>query len=139
MKTQTESQGPCHVERLDTITKLEAEGFTGPDASLSISLFEYGAAWRWEGDELIFIYGIPRGYNGEYKRFDRCTFARGLNVFREWSWAFDSHSFLEAYGITKEEWAGFPLEQQIYDLFSYFGSLEIMGECYWEGFKIADE
>lgn len=45
---------------LNSIKKLKEQGWAGIDASLEISLFEYGLVWKIEGDEIGFIYRIGK-------------------------------------------------------------------------------
>ena len=124
-----------HVDNLNTIEKLEYEGFEGPDACLMISLFEYGLAWKKEGDEVLFIYGIKVGNNGDYVRFDRCTLSADTDPTKEWDWA-DFPNVVDCMGCTLEEWLECPLTCQVNDLLSYYGFENVFRSSYWEGFAI---
>ena len=76
-------EGPQHVNRLNTLSKLETEGFEGIDATLSISLFEYGLIWRElaETNEILFVHKTSHGRN-----WDRTTFNKNLDVHKEFDW-----------------------------------------------------
>lgn len=125
---------PQHVKNLESIALLKAQGFRGPDASLAESLFEYGLAWRDLGDEILFIYRHPSIPN----RFDRCTMDKTTDVKKEYDWA-NWDGLFSFIGQTESEWSDYPLTLKIYDLFGYYGSEEIFGSSYWEGFAITDE
>lgn len=72
-----------HTENLSSIALLEAQGFEGPDASLEISLFEYGIAWRVMETETLFIYAIKwEGMDDEATRFDRASLKTTLILIR---------------------------------------------------------
>tara|TARA_B100001093_G_scaffold57646_1_gene48735 strand:+ start:267 stop:650 length:384 start_codon:yes stop_codon:yes gene_type:complete len=120
---------------IDTITKLEKNGYIGTDVCLAISLFEFGLAWK-EGDKIEFIYGIGTDACN-YNRFDRCTFDLDLDIRKEFDWAdFDEvESFI---GSTSQEFDALPLPQKIYDLVSYYGFENVFGSSYWEGFEIQE-
>jgi hypothetical protein len=123
---------PQHVENLNSIDKLKAAGFSGPDASLEISLFEYGIAWRDIGDEILFIYEIP---GRDKKVFDRCSFKKNTNVLKEFDWV-SWTSLFNTLGVSVQQWINFPLAQKIWDLFNYHGAENVFGSSYWEGFNI---
>ena len=121
-----------HVENLASIPLLRAQGFTGPDASLAISLGEYGMAWRLLPDgEWLFVYSHPtiRG------AFDRASI-RPLDPKVEWDWV-DWAEFLSYFGMEEAEWLALPFPRQVEDLFRYYGAENVFGGSYWEGFKIA--
>lgn len=123
-----------HTNALDSIPKLEAAGFTGPDASLDISLFEYGLAYKVTNKEILFIYGTQYGYD-EYTRFDRCTIDTNINIAEEYNWA-DLPAVHSTMGYSNKDWNALPLEQQITDLLNYYGYENIFGSSYREGFEI---
>ena len=129
-----------HVDNLDTIDKLQENGFTGPDASLETSLFEYGLAWRDLGDgKWLFVYGIAAGeVDGEerYTRFER-TDLRESEFESDFDWC-DFAGLAETSGIDLETWRGMPFTQRIADLHNYHGFENTFGESYWEGFAIAE-
>jgi len=123
-----------HTNALDSISKLEAAGFTGPDASLDESLFEYGIAYKVTDDEILFIYGTQYGYD-EYIRFDRCTINTDINIAEEYDWA-DLKAVQSSNGYSTKDWNTLPLEQKITDLLRYYGYENLFGSSYWEGFTI---
>ena len=130
----------AETKNLDRIEKLEKLGYSGCDACLATSLFEYGMAWKRENNEVLFIYGIAYGTGAEcdYNRFDRCVLPGDMDVFHEYSWA-DIDGVCETTGLTVEEFRTMPLENQIRDLVGYYGFENIFGSSYWEGFKIAED
>jgi hypothetical protein len=118
-----------HVEKINTIEKLEALGAEGTDASLDISLGEYSLAWIKGEDETIFIYSIGN------KRFDRTSFDNDLDVYREFNWV-NWDALFSFVGVEKESFDKYSLSQKIIDLLSYYGYENIFGSSYWEGFEI---
>lgn len=123
-----------HTNTLDSISKLEKAGFTGPDASLDVSLYEYGLAYKVTNNEILFIYGTQYGYN-EYIRFDRCTIKTDIDIQEEYNWA-DLPAVHSTIGYSNKDWNALPLEQQITDLLNYYGYENVFGSSYWEGFEI---
>lgn len=122
---------PQHANNLRTTQLLEAQGFEG-----SISVLEYGAAWRTLPDgQLLFIYAIRHDDKEGYTHFDRATLAPDYDVFKEHNWV-DWDEFFNGLGIEREEWSQCPLSQKMYDLLSYYGYENIFGTSYWEGFRI---
>lgn len=123
-----------NTDTLNSIPKLEQAGFTGPDASLNVSLFDYGLAYKVTNDEILFIYGTQYGYN-EYIRFDRCTIKTDINIQEEYDWT-DLPAVHSTMGYSAKDWNTLPLEQQMTDLLNYYGYENIFGSSYWEGFEI---
>lgn len=123
-----------NTDTLNSIPKLEQAGFTGPDASLDVSLFDYGLAYKVTNDEILFIYGTQYGYN-EYIRFDRCTIKTDIDIQEEYDWA-DLPAVHSTMGYSNKDWNALPLEQQMTDLLNYYGYENIFGSSYWEGFEI---
>jgi hypothetical protein len=118
-----------HVEKINTIEKLESLGAQGGEANLDISLGEYNLVWIKGEEETLFIYGIGN------KRFDRVSFDNDLDVYKEFNWVNwnDLFSFV---GADKESFDNSTLPQKISDLFIYYGYENIFGPSYWEGFEI---
>lgn len=128
---------PQHVENLASIALLEAQGFEGPDASLEISLFEYGIAWRVLEKETLFIYAIKYKDNGDAIRFDRCTIANDTDPYKEWNWIKDWDDQVFGYtGVSKEDFDAFTIAGKVHELFLVFSHENVFGSSYWEGFKI---
>lgn len=125
-----------NITEIDTITKLEQNGYIGTDACLATSLFEYGLAWKENENQIEFIYGI--GLEGtEHNRFDRCTFNLDLDIKEEFDWA-DFDEVASFTGMTSTEWDNLPLPFKINDLVRYCGFENVFGSSYWEGFEIQE-
>lgn len=125
---------PAHVENLASLALLDAQGFEGVDASLEISLAEYGLAWRPlpESGEVLFVHRHPYVTG----RFERTRLAADTDPRREWGWV-DWPRFLETCGAEAAEWDALPLTQRVFDLVNYYGPLEIFGGPYAPGFTVA--
>tara|TARA_B100001093_G_scaffold399831_1_gene387338 strand:- start:270 stop:656 length:387 start_codon:yes stop_codon:yes gene_type:complete len=121
---------------IDTITKLEKNGYIGTDACLAISLFEYGLAWKEDDKQIEFIYGISVE-GTEYNRFDRCTFDLDIKAEEEFDWA-DFDEVASFSGLTVEQFRALPLSSQIYNLQVHYGFENVFGSSYWEGFEIQE-
>lgn len=97
--------------------EIKEDEWEGPDASIEISLFEYGIIWQkndeCEPDELCFIAEVPfedqRLYDSGYVSED------------DFDWA-DIDGILSWNGLTKEEWDELPLGQKVQDVCNYHGS-----------------
>jgi hypothetical protein len=130
---------PLHIDNLSSIELLESQGWTGPDVDLSINLFEYGFAYRYNEDQTKFfvIYGIR--YNdskGQYTKFDRCEFDLPLDIKKEFDWA-NFEEVATCHGMSAEDWLNENnIENQISDLFQYYGYENVFGVSHWGGFKI---
>lgn len=116
--------------------------YDGPDASLEISLREYGFAWHDTGTEFHFLYGIKVNNAGEYIRFDRGWLSKDVDIRKEYSWIFCYEEkfspFLACFGITLEEWLKLPLQMQVYDIFQYYGYENTFGSSDWTGDKYSE-
>jgi hypothetical protein len=98
----------------------------GPDASIEISLKEYGIAWKIEETETRFYYGT--GHNGaEYIHFDWADLENNLDLKEEYGWA-DLKAICQFVGMDLEEWEKTPLVGKIQDLYSYHGAENVFGE-----------
>lgn len=128
---------PQHIDNLVTIPLLEAQGFSGGDASLQISLFEYGIIWRKlstdkPGTRPLWLFVFNAGNSRDYP--EHAAFAREVmeesDLERTFNWIkpaqweslYDTHG-----GTTKEEWMSLPFPDRIADLYSYFGTENIFG------------
>ena len=112
--------------------------FNGIDASLDISLFEYGLIWKRIGKDYKFIYGV--GFDKDcaevnYNQFDYAFLPIDVDILDEYSWA-DFTGVLSFVGMSMDEWLKMPLPQKIFDLISYYGYEEIFGSNYG-GFNIS--
>jgi len=114
----------------------------GLDASMDISIIEYGLAWKKIkvapfriGDkyhyDYHFWYGIKTDNNGNYTRFDWADIPVKCDVFREFDWV-DWDSFLSFVGLEKTDWKKLPLPQKIANLIHYYGHENIFGTSYTE-------
>lgn len=133
-----EEKGPEHIDRLNTIEKLEAEGFSGSDVCLMVSLFEYGLAWREIDEEILFVYGIKVGHNGDYIRFDRCSLPKTIDPRSEWNWV-DWGTIADYSDQSEEKVLAEPLPRIVDTLLWYYGHENVFGSSYWEGFAITGD
>lgn len=120
-----------NIYSLNSISKLKRLKFQGQDVSLDISLGEYGLAWKGNGKDCLFIYSIGNG------RFDRITFLdyKKIQIEKEYDWA-DLQAVADSVGLTLKDWTDDSFVNKIVDLISYYGTGEIFGTSYWEGFEI---
>jgi len=124
---------------LNTISKLEQHGYSGIDACLATSLFEYGMAWKENDKQIEFIYAIGGDYDKvEYNKFDRITFNTDLDVRKEFDWA-DFEEVESFTGLTSNQFDALPLPHKINDLIGYYGFENVCGSSYWEGFQIEED
>lgn len=108
---------------------MENYELTGIDASIEISLKEYGFAWIKKENETIFYYGINT--NGdEFIKFDSCSLNNDLDIKKEFNWIKDWDKIYSFLGTNKSEFFEFPLEYQLYELNNYYGHMNIFGETY---------
>jgi len=112
-----------------TLSTLEAEGYQGSDVNLSECLFEYGFAWKEEGEDIKIIYR-DRYDNG--KHFNTAHVQKNTDPKREWNWI-KWDRVAEAHGISADEFLKEPLPLLIEDLIRYYGALEILGDSYGQG------
>lgn len=116
--------------------------YQGIDASIEISLKEYGFAWHDTGTETHFIYGIKMDNSGEYIRFDRGWLKNDTDVKQEYNWIFNdqnkANSLLSYLGMNLEEWLVQPLPNKVYDIYCFYGFENTFGSPYWEGSTYED-
>jgi hypothetical protein len=121
----------------DSIDKLEAEGFVGTDATLSIALFEYGLIWKEkEPGKYLFIYGIE--VDGEnYTKFDHI-----LMDADDFDSDFDWVDFASLVDVVADgdsaSWTTLPYPQKVYDILLQWGYQNTFGASYWGGFNIKE-
>jgi len=116
-----------------TIEDYEAEGYEGSDASLEISLFEYGLIWKDRRPEgYHFIYGTSMDSNG-YNKFD----SGWITSDRDFDWI-DLKDVLSYTGLSEEEWAKLPLPNKVSDVFNYYGHENVFGSSYGGGFSVVN-
>ena len=117
-----------------TFDELEKEGYEGSDASLQISLEEYGIIWKEEEKEYKFLFK----FRPDLLRYDYGFFNKDLDLKKEFSWINDCDwaSFFSYIGQTSDEWNKLPLPNKITDLYGYWGAENIFGGTYHEGCEI---
>lgn len=111
--------------------------WTGVDVSMDISLHDYGLAWKLKDkkrEEYVFVYGMSDGER--YTRFHYAYMTK--KDFEEAFWfdGTENKAKIEQFtGQTVEELVGnFP--RSVDEILSYYGSLEVFGDAYCEGFEI---
>lgn len=115
-------------------TLKDYEGYEGVDASLDISLFEYGLIWKQaeEKDTYQFVYSSPH----DASAYCWSTLSKSdlESMFDSWA----EQSAIESYtGIPFGEWIeDFP--RNVYDMVSYYGTMNIFGNSYYS-FIIEEE
>lgn len=103
----------------------------GIDASIDISLQEYGFAWIKGEAETLFYYGIE-GNEEDYTRFDFCTFPNDMRPREEFdfvAWG----EVAETCGLSNKEFMSQPLPLLLFDLVHYYGYENVFGSSYYEG------
>lgn len=121
---------------MKTIEEMEKDGYEGTDAGLDISLYEYGMAWKADGEDYRFIYGVGVKENSEYYLFDWGCIAKNINPEKEWDFA-DFNAVAKCCGMKKADFLKQPLPFIVYDLVMYYGHENIFGSSYYP-FEIAD-
>ena len=141
--------------RTKTKSLYDYRGYHGIDASLDISLFEYGLICRkftksnikkyeWKklhqhSDEYRIIYGVETDEQGNYNLFEptykRESELNNLVLGNEWISKDVIDSFLETHDTTLETWLELSFIMKLHDLVSHFGWMDVLGSVYY-GFKI---
>jgi len=105
------------------------ENYTGIDADLETSLFEYGFIWTKNENDYHFIYGVEVNNEYIYNKFEQSSIPIDTNPIDEWGWINwdDVEKFC---GMNKEEFLKQDLPYIIYDLVSYYGYEDILGSSY---------
>jgi len=118
------------------IKKFEKAGYKGIDASLEISLFEYGlivSSNTDENGEYHIIYGLDMDDEGGYIAFEQCCYSEKSlledTIYESW---FKQDGFLNYLGMTLKEWLELPVVHKISDMLSYYGYQNIFGETYYK-------
>ena len=115
-------------------TLYQLRGFQGPDASLDISLFDYGLAMRKKPkkDCCNIIYNAKCYNNTDfyYASFDKKDWEDLISE----SW-FNIEKVADCNGCTIEELKDFNLNN-LYSAILYHGTENIFGSVYHDGFKI---
>lgn len=117
--------------------------FVGTDASLEISLREYGVVakpYKEDYEDEWFViyrhnsYGKERYSTG----FTREQELNSLIMGYEWADEKDVKSFLNTNDISREDWLKLPFIHKIQSCISYWGTINIMGEDYSEGISFRE-
>ncbi len=104
----------------------------GSDVDIETALKEYGLAWIETDKDILFYYGIMRGFDGdnhEYTQFDFCSIDKDIDIKEEYDWMeFDRLESFVGHGLMEYGLIGF-IEAALH----YYGSEEVFGASYWEG------
>jgi len=100
---------------------------TGTDASIETSLFEYGMAWHEStvDDKLHFIVRVA----DEPMLFGWADFGKDIDLKEEFNFV-DWEDILSFTGMDEEEWFSQDLPFKIFDLISFYGTINVIGETY---------
>jgi len=110
-----------------TLQELEDEGFEGIDANLSISLFEYGFAYKKTDTEIVFIYGKDVNDDYDYVTFNTASIPKNTDPRKEWDWV--NWSKIDKFaGMGEREFLSLPLEDIVMHLVWYYGTDSVFGE-----------
>ena len=121
-----------------SITELQKAGYEGSDFSLDIALFDYGLAWKDEGENYSFIYGVGISDNCNWNRFAKTEVSKTEDVYEAYDWA-NFKELHSSHGVTKEEWDKQDLPYKISDLLNYYGYENVFGSTYHVGAEIKEE
>ena len=111
------------------LSTLEKENYQGNDASLEISLFEYGLASQEKKDYHNVIFGVNIDDSGNYIGFDAYNEMRDSDLPINEDW-FNLPAVLSFVGMNKKEWLKLSFLQRLSDCLSYYGCQNIMGDSY---------
>lgn len=105
----------------------------GSNASIDISLLEYGMAWfdDPESDEIEFFYGIRMDESNNYVEFDNGWFKRDVDPKKEWNWVDDWGGVASYAGLSVAEFLKLDLTRLVQDLVAYYGYMNVFGETHW--------
>lgn len=107
------------------------KNLSGSDASIEISLKEYGLAWEVKESKTMFYYGITYS-DGEYTHFDWASLENDVDFNEEFEWA-DLLKVAKYTGQSLPDWQQTPLTEKIQDLLGYYGYENVFGSSYTEG------
>ena len=120
----------------ERITDYEKMSFEGIDASLEISLFEYGLIWGKDSKcdidgEYLFVYGVNSQFNDcnelEFYQFDYSHMTK--EDYIELLDDLESDSYYQTIDSNRnQEIENYPYS--VYNLISYFGVLDVFGSSY---------
>ena len=126
---------------MKTLKEYEDKGFEGIDASLDISLYEYGLIWvkGIEGHEkdYHFVFGVRCDNEGNFTKFDWADIAIDCNPEKEWDWA-EWDNVADCSGVSKEDLLSYSLPMIVETLVGYYGYENVFGSAYYP-FEIVNE
>jgi hypothetical protein len=124
--------------KMKKLSTYKEKGYTGPDASLDISLFKYGLIWKKSAGEYHFIFGVEKGENGNFSTFDSGHMIEGeFNITTKEQW-FDLAAIANFIGSTPEKYLEQDLPNKVQAAVSYYGYDNIFGDSIFP-FPIANE
>ena len=120
------------MENSINFDRLEALNFYGTDASLDISLLEYGLLARtWESEKYTyqFIYATQWNDYAVIQSFDVTVLSNNeINeIFDDLN---NDNGLLEFVGMNETEWKELDPVHKVYDLINYYGTQNIFGNSY---------
>lgn len=108
--------------------KEKYSNYNGIDTSVSESLFVYGLIWRQSKDNFYhFVYGIKKDIQGYYCEFENAYFPDNTNIESDFDGLIDNEDFYSYTGTNKQDWLKLKIGQQVFDLFNYYGHLDVFG------------
>lgn len=123
------------------LSQLQNSGYYGIDASIDISLFEYGLLVKPENNEFHVFYAVGSNTGMEYDTFD-CgwiTYQEINELANDLSDTDSRSNFFTYTGIDKDTWINDNnWVIKLYDLLSYFGYQNIFGDSY-NSFEIVND
>ena len=112
-----------------TLTTYESEGYEGIDASLAISLYDYGLIWKEDDTKgsYLCIYGVEANGKGGYNTFDYAYISMEDLAGESWiNWeALSDYAGADVLEAVK---ANDPAA--LYDILSYYGCENVFGASY---------
>jgi len=122
------------MEKLDKLDKLGK--LIGNDASIEISLKEYGFAWVENNNSYTFYYGI-HGIDSEddgYEFFGSYNIGKNVDIREEYDWV----EFKDVESFIGRPFDDLSFTQKICDLYGYYGGINVFGTNY-ERFELTYE
>jgi hypothetical protein len=119
-----------------SLSSLKENGFKGVDASLEISLREYGIIWKETEKETIFVYQRDNYDEGKHSFSFHTAFFSYTDVEKEFNWV-EWKKVLAFLGMTMEEFKDAERGQQVFDLELYYGLENVFGTDYGSGIEIS--
>lgn len=107
-----------------TLSELQEAGYTGQDCNIETALYEYGLLWLYNPN--------AREYHFIYKAadvFDTVSYSIDIDPAKEFNWV-NWHDMAGFTGISINEIWHQPLFLLVADLLSYYGYLNVFGDCH---------